>query len=246
MQAHPCPECGAEGECAHRERIDPAKVAAIREKRDRESDAHLRATLEAARDFHSARDETKKRERDPRALVRAACGLALSRVGDAVIRERVAAIAAIKEKQAAAFASLAARASDLARSLPTREEWERFYEKEIVPASSLRGEIRWCTCGAPFVATKARKACSDACTARERMRGRNTKKARKSATTNALNKHAAQCGRCKRGEACAQLESILSKAPSTDALSHLADDLTPEDGEEMISASGRTRAKRSP
>lgn len=202
--------------------------------------------IEAAAAWYDARVEVDKRERDPRAAVPLALDLALSRTSYEDVRSALEAVASIEREKAAALGDMATRAAALARTIPTREQWESFYDNEVEPASRWIGAIQWCSCGQPFIATGSRHYCSDRCSARERMKGRNTKAAQRTATAAAMKKHAAGCSRCRLGQACARLEQILEQAPPSDALAHVADGLSPDAAEDMIASTGRRKPKRTP
>jgi hypothetical protein len=213
----PCEKCHVAGRhgvmdpCEHYVRPDSLPPpAVVRAQREAEASANRRVTIEAAYEWHAARREVEKQERDPRVAVDRARELAASRADTDAVREKIAAIAALEATKVDALAGLGANAAALARTVPTREEWLAFYEREIVAASTWRGPIEWCSCGTPFVANGRRLHCSPTCGSRIREQRSREKQ---HGPGRSWTEHRASCEACGGGRApCGVGKALLDAA----------------------------------
>jgi hypothetical protein len=200
---------------------------------DRRDDADRRVAVEAAYEWHQAKHRVRKP--DPVAAVEETLKLALGSLKSEPLRAELRRIA--KRELAKANASrdriarrlakathagmrppvalddIIAKATQLARMLPTPQRWKEFHQGQVVPAfNRLEGPLRRCLdCGEPFVPRDRRQVfCSSGCSARSRNRGRGTTKA-------LIHRHVRRCERCRDGRPCGTLDR-LANLPAADRL----------------------------
>lgn len=152
----PCPVCGAPGECVHR-------VLDLEGRAEAEDDKALRASVTASYLWAGARKEAAKGEGDPVRAINVAREIALGQQTDPAVAYYIEELANLEVARATAILTLGDKAADLARTLPTSEQWRTFYENEVAPALEWRAPLAWCDCGMPFLPSSRRQYCSRRC-----------------------------------------------------------------------------------
>jgi hypothetical protein len=156
----PCPKCGAAGRCVHR-------VHDLDDRAETDDDKALRASVTASYLWAGARKEAAKWERDPLRAVNVAREIALGQQTDPAVAFYIEEQANLEAARATTIMNLGEKAADLARTLPTPEQWRAFYESEVAPALAWRAPLAWCECGKPFLPIGRRQYCSARCEERD-------------------------------------------------------------------------------
>ena len=128
-----------------------------------EDDRALRASVTASYLWAGARKEAAKGERDPVRAMNVARAIALGQQTDPAVASYIEEQANLEVARATAIVTLGEKAADLARTLPTPEQWRNFYEREVAPTLEWRAPLAWCDCGKPFLPSSRRQYCSTGC-----------------------------------------------------------------------------------
>jgi hypothetical protein len=166
----PCPTCSAPAECAHRVYYLEGWAEASRAQDEAEDDKALRASVTASYLWAGALREAAKGERDPVRAVNVAREIALAQQTDPAVAYYIKEQANLEVARANAIMTLGDKAADLARTMPTPEQWHSFYESEVAPTLKWRAPLAWCECGKPFLPNGRRQYCSTKCEDRNTQR----------------------------------------------------------------------------